>query len=182
MQDTAIPPSATLRNCQEHDMADVLAIYAPYVRDGLASFELDAPSLEEMKRRRRNLVERGFPYLVAEHAGRIVGYAYAGPYRPRPAYRLTVESSVYVLPDRQRLGLGRLLLGALLAECERMGACQVVAMIGDSANRPSIGLHASLGFRYVGMLVSVGFKFGRWVDAVSMQRELGNGDDRAPDR
>ena len=176
MRNTTLNPDTTLRGCEESDMAAVLDIYAPYVREGLASFELEVPSLEDMKGRRRAIVERGFPYIVAELGGQIVGYAYASPYRPRPAYRFTVENSVYVRSGSHRLGLGRLLLEALLLECERVGARQVIAVIGDSENHASIGLHAGLGFRQVGTLASVGFKFGRWVDSVLMQRDLGAGD------
>lgn len=173
MHDLSSASTTALRACEERDLEAVLEIYAHHVREGLASFEIEVPSLEEMRRRRHELVERGFPYIVAERHGRLVGYAYAGPYRPRPAYRFTVESSVYVRSGFERQGLGRLLLGALLADCERWGARQVVAVIGDSANRASIDLHARLGFRKVGTLAAVGFKLGRWVDVVLMQRELG---------
>jgi len=153
-------------------MAEILAIYTPYVREGTATFEIDPPSLEEMRERRRAVVERGLPYLVAERDGGIVGYAYAGAFRPRPAYLYTVEDSVYIRPGSQRTGAGRLLLTALIEACGRAGMRQVVAAIGDSANGASIGLHASLGFRPVGTLERVGFKFGRWLDLVLMQRDL----------
>jgi phosphinothricin acetyltransferase len=135
-----------------------------------------------MARRRRAVVDGGFPYLVAERDGRIVGYAYAGPYRSRPAYRNTVENSVYVRAGCERQGIGRDLLRALLAACEGRDFRQVVAVIGDSANAASIGLHRDLGFRMVGTLQAAGFKFGRWVDVVLMQRALGAGDGTLPSR
>jgi phosphinothricin acetyltransferase len=179
------PATVVVRRCEDHDVTAVREIYAHHVRYGLASFEIEPPSREEMAQRRRGIVESGLPYLVAEErdggggggsAGVIVGYAYAGPYRPRPAYRFTVENSVYVRADRARRGIGRMLLEALIADCEAQGYRQMIAVIGDSANRSSIGLHESLGFRTVGVLQSVGFKHGRWVDVVQMQRELGVGD------
>ena len=132
-----------------------------------------------MRQRRLDIVSRNYPYLVAECAGEVVGYAYASPYRPRPAYRHTAENSVsvYLHPAWAGRGIGRQLMWALLAECEARGLRQIVAIIGDSANCASIGLHRSLGFREVG---GVGFKFGRWVDSVLMQRDLGAGDTTPP--
>lgn len=180
MRDVPTTEAVTLRPCEERDLDAVLEIYAPEVLAGLASFELEVPSLDEMRERRRRIVDAGFPYLVAECGGQVVGYAYAGPYRPRPGYRFTVENSVYVRADRHGLGIGRRLLGDLLSACERIGARQVVAVIGDSGNTASIGLHAALGFRHAGTLASVGFKNGRWVDVVLMQRELGPGDRTLP--
>jgi phosphinothricin acetyltransferase len=168
-----------IRPAEARDVPAIAAIYAHHVLHGLASFELEPPDEAEMERRRGEIAARGLPYLAAFEGGELVGYAYAGPYRPRPAYRHTVENSVYVRPGRERRGVGRRLLAALLAECEARGMRQVVAVIGDSANHASIGLHESLGFRRAGVLRSVGYKFGRWVDSVQMQRELGPGD-RAP--
>ena len=180
------PASAiAIRPCEDRDVAAVQAIYAHHVTHGLASFEIEPPSREEMARRRLAIAEAGLPYLVAEERDgdggdpAVAGYAYAGLFRPRPAYRNTVENSVYVRADRARQGIGRMLLEALIAECEAQGYRQMIAVIGDSGNSGSIGLHESLGFRMVGTLQSVGFKFGRWVDVVQMQRELGTGD-RAP--
>jgi phosphinothricin acetyltransferase len=152
------------------------------VRTGLASFELDPPDVAEMVRRRSQVLQHGLPYIVAKTENEIVGYAYAAPYRPRPAYRYTVENSVYIRPGQIRRGIGRKLLGSLLEECETRGFRQVVAVIGDSANLASIGLHRELGFREVGIFRSVGFKFGRWVDIVVMQRELGPGDRTGPEQ
>lgn len=164
-----------VRRATETDVPAITAIYAHHVATGLASFELQPPSGEEMLRRYRDLADHRFPYLVAERAGKIVGYAYAGSYRARPAYRFSVENSVYVDPDARRGGIGRKLLQALIAECERRGFRQMIAVIGDSANAASIGLHAACGFALIGALPSVGYKFGRWVDSVFMQRALGPG-------
>ncbi|HEX7272900.1 MAG TPA: GNAT family N-acetyltransferase [Casimicrobiaceae bacterium] len=165
-----------LRTAREDDLAAVTAIYALHVRTGTASFELQAPDEAEMARRWRDVVEEGWPYLVAVSAGRVVGYAYAGVYRPRPAYRFTVEDSVYVESETRGRGIGRALLGALIDASETAGARQMIAVIGDSANAASIRLHASFGFRQVGLLQSVGRKFERWLDVVLMQRALGPGD------
>ncbi len=177
----APPPPPTIRDSTEADMASVQAIYAHHVRHGLASFEEDEPDVEEMMRRRAALREIDMPHLVAEaYDGAILGFAYAGPYRPRPAYRFAVEDSVYVDPHAARRGAGRALLGALIERCAALGYRQMVAVIGDSANRPSIGLHEALGFDRAGLLPSVGFKLGRWVDIVILQRSLGEGDETLP--
>ena len=133
-----------------------------------------------MTRRYRELTGIGFPWLVAERAGKIVGYAYAGAYRARPAYRFSVENSVYIDPDARRGGIGRKLLQALIVECERLGFRQMVAVIGDSANAASIGLHAACGFVLIGALPAIGYKCGRWVDSVFMQRALGEGSATPP--
>jgi len=172
----------TIRPCEEADVAAIAAIYHHHVLHGAASFELEPPDATEMARRRRAALDGGYPYLVAEEDGRVIGYAYASAYRPRPAYRNTVENSVYVEPGRERQGIGRRLLAALLDACERCGFRQVVAVIGDSGHEASIGLHHALGFRMVGTLRSAGFKFGRWIDIVLMQRALGPGDDTPPSR
>jgi phosphinothricin acetyltransferase len=158
------------------DVPAITAIYAHAVRFGTASFELDPPDEVEMTRRFRALRSGGFPYLVAESEGEIAGYAYAGPYRTRPAYRWTVEDSVYVHPDMQRRGIGRVLLARLVEEAERCRFRQMIAVIGDSSQQtPSVELHRALGFRTVGVLEDVGYKFGRWLDSVLMQRPLGPG-------
>jgi len=164
-----------LRTARESDVPMIAAIYAPHVRAGTATFEIEAPNADEMLRRWREITVRGLPYLVAEVAGRVVGYAYAGPYRPRPAYRFTVEDSIYVDVETQGRGVGRALLAKLIDESTRAGARQMIAVIGDSGNRASIGLHAALGFRHVGVLESVGNKFACWLDVVFMQRALGPG-------
>jgi len=171
----AAPPIA-LRAAGAEDIAAITAIYAFHVRTGTASFELEAPDETEMLRRWRDVTGRGLPYLVAVAGGDLVGYAYAGPYRPRPAYRFTVEDSIYVRTDAQGRGAGRALLAALIEESTRAGARQMIAVIGDAANEASIRLHATLGFRHLGTLFSVGNKFGRWLDVVLMQRALGAGD------
>ncbi|MCC6531274.1 MAG: N-acetyltransferase [Burkholderiales bacterium] len=161
-----------VRDSVAEDVAAIQAIYGWHVLHGLASFEEQAPPVAEMSRRREDVLARGLPHLAAELDGTIVGYAYASPYRPRSAYRYTVEDSVYVRHDLVARGAGRALLGALIARCERLDLNQMIAVIGDSANAASIGLHAALGFRTVGVLQAVGFKHARWVDSVLMQRSL----------
>jgi phosphinothricin acetyltransferase len=157
------------------DLPAITEIYDHAVRYGTASFETEPPEEAEMTRRYRALVDGGFPYLVAERDGTVVGYAYAGPYRTRPAYRYTVEDSIYVSPAAQRRGVGRALLEELIAESTVRGFRQMIAVIGDSAQIASIELHRAAGFHYVGNLQNVGYKFGRWLDSVLMQRPLGPG-------
>jgi phosphinothricin acetyltransferase len=169
-----------IRAATAADIPAITAIYDHAVRHGTASFELDPPDAAEMARRRQALVDGGFPYLVAEADGAVAGYAYAGPYRPRPAYRWSVEDSVYVAPARQRRGVGRTLLDRLVAEAEARGFRQMIAVIGDSAQTPSIELHRAAGFRLIGTVESVGHKFGRWLDTVLMQRPLGPGASTPP--
>ena len=176
-------PSPPVRPCTPDDLSEVREIYALEVREGTASFELEAPSLAEMTARFAAIEAAGLPYLVAELGGRIAGYAYASPYRPRPAYRHTVEDSVYVARFARRQGVGRALLDALIERATARGMRQMVAIIGDSAHVASIDLHARAGFRLVGTLEDVGWKFGRWLDTVIMQRGLGDGARTpAPDR
>jgi phosphinothricin acetyltransferase len=170
-----------IRAATDADAAALAAIYGHHVLHGFGTFEEVPPDAEEMARRRTALAERGLPYLVAEDGGRVLGFAYAGLFRPRAAYRYTVEDSVYIAPDAVGQGVGRAVLGAVLAACEAMGLRQVVAVIGDSGNAASIGLHRSLGFEDAGVVRSVGFKHGRWVDIVTMQKALNGGDGRAPD-
>lgn len=159
------------------DVGPAQAIYAHHVRTGTASFELVPPDTDEMARRRALLVDKGLPWLVAADAdGSLLGYAYAGPYRTRPAYDWTLEDSIYIRPDAQGRGVGKALLSRLIAECQDLGYRQMVAVIGDSANAGSIGLHRACGFCDVGVLKAVGWKFGRWIDSVLMQRPLGAGD------
>lgn len=181
-------PEIHIRDVRDLDMPGIQEIYAHHVLTGLGSFELTPPSVDEMVRRRDALVEGGYPYVVAvtredgTETDTLVGYAYAGAYRPRPAYRHTVENSVYVGSGHHRRGIGRALLGALITRCTDLGFRQMVAVIGDSANMGSRTLHERLGFEEVGCIRAVGYKFDRWVDSLIMQRALGPGTDTAPDR
>lgn len=171
-----------LRDARESDMPAVQAIYAHHVIHGTASFELEPPTVEQMLQRRADICANGLPYLIAEREGEVVGYAYATPYRPRPAYRFTVEDSVYVREGMAGFGIGHALLAAVIQHCTASSRRQMVAIIGNSENSASIRLHARLGFRQVGVFESVGFKHGRWLDTVIMQRELGEGASTTPDR
>jgi L-amino acid N-acyltransferase YncA len=178
---TRLPAAdVTICACEEDHVGAITTIYAHHILHGLASFEIEPPSEDDMRRRRLDIVSRNYPYLVAECAGEVIGYAYASPYRLRPAYRHTAESSVYLHPACSGRGIVRRLMSALLAKCEARGLRQIVAVIGDSANCASIALHKSVGFREVGVLHSVGFKFDRWVDSVLMRRALGAGDSTPP--
>jgi phosphinothricin acetyltransferase len=165
-----------VRNATLADIPAITAIYQPAVREGLASWEYDPPDEAEMCRRFKTIEAGGYPYLVAERNGRVVGYSYVSAYRPRPGYRFTVENSVYVAADAQRGGVARMLLSALIDRCAASGFRQMVAVIGDSANAPSIRLHRSLGFTFAGTIHAIGWKHGRWLDTVLMQRPLGDGD------
>lgn len=169
-----------LRACEPADMAAIAAIYREAVLHGRASFELEAPDEPEMARRRLALVASGYPYLVAEIDGAVAGYAYAGPYRARPAYRGTVENSVYVDERFRRRGVAAALLRAIVDAAAEAGFGQMVAVIGDSANIASIRLHEACGFVHVGVLRAVGWKHGLWLDTVLMQRALGAGDGAPP--
>ncbi|MFW7269141.1 N-acetyltransferase family protein [Gluconacetobacter sp. Hr-1-5] len=177
-----MPSDVTIRAAHAHDLPEITAIYDDHVLHGCASFEIDPPAVEEMTRRMETLLARNYPYLVAELAGSVIGYAYAGPYHPRIAYRDTVEDSIYLTPHAAGRGIGTTLLGALMAECVARGFRQMMALVGDSANIPSIRLHERHGFRTVGTLQSVGFKHGRWLDVVLLQCALGSGDRTPPDR
>jgi L-amino acid N-acyltransferase YncA len=172
--------SLTIRATEAADIPTITRIYAHAVLHGTASFELEPPDETEMARRMRALLDGGYPYVVAEFDGAVAGYAYAGPYRTRPAYRFSVEDSVYVAPEAQRRGVGRALLIELIAEAERRGFRQMIAVIGDADQAPSIELHRSLGFRLIGTIEAVGFKFDRWLASVLMQRALGLGDTAKP--
>jgi L-amino acid N-acyltransferase YncA len=167
--------SLEIRPAVAADLAAVTEIYQHAVLYGTATFELIAPDLTEMTRRFGVLMDGGFPYFVAALEGQVIGYAYAGAYRPRPAYRFTVENSVYLQPSIHRRGIGLQLLQRLIAESEARGYRQMIAVIGDSANAGSIGVHARCGFQMIGTHSDVGFKFGRWLDTVMMQRALGEG-------
>jgi L-amino acid N-acyltransferase YncA len=173
-------PHVQVRDSRDEDLGAIQKVYAHHVRHGTGSFELEPPDLVEMMRRRAEVLRNGFPYLVAyAHENgheRVLGYAYVNFFRLRPAYRFTVENSIYIDAEAQRNGVGRLLLGQLIARCEALGLRQVVAVIGDSANTPSIALHAAAGFRFAGLLRASGWKFDRWLDTVLMQRELGDAD------
>ena len=168
-----------LRNATDADLPAIQTIYAHWVTHGTSSFELHPPTLEEMSKRRADVLSKGLPYLVAEDAGNLQAYAYANWFRPRPAYRFSVENSVYVHPDARRSGVARILMAELITRCEQAGARQMVAVIGDSSNTSSVGLHKAMGFRHIGTLQSTGWKFDRWLDTVFMQRQLGLGDKSA---
>jgi len=165
-----------VRPAADQDLPAIQSIYAYHVLHGLASFEEEAPPLEEMRRRFEDVTGRGLPYLVAEDRGEVLGYGYCALYRARSAYRYTLEDSIYVRHGQEGKGIGK----ALLARCEALDYRQIIAVIGDSANAASIALHASLGFVRAGNLRSTGYKFGRWVDSVLMQRPLGAGDGSKP--
>ena len=172
--------NAEIRPTTAADLPFITAIYEHAVRHGTATFELIPPDLAEMTRRFNALTDGGFPYFVAVLDARVVGYAYAGPYRPRPAYRFTVENSVYLDPSAHRRGIGLLLMQRLIAECEERGFRQMIAVIGDSANAGSIGVHRRCGFQMIGTHPNVGLKFGRWLDTVMMQLALGDGATTVP--
>jgi L-amino acid N-acyltransferase YncA len=169
------PSALLIRPSQDADLAAITEIYGLAVQTGTASFELEPPDQPEMARRWQAVIQDGLPWLTAEREGMVMGYAYAGPFRPRPAYRFCLENSIYVDARARGQGIGAWLLAELIARCEAWGARQMVAVIGDSANAASIRLHARLGFRHAGRVEHVGWKFGRWLDVVFMQRSLGLG-------
>ena len=168
-------PALLIRPSTAADGPAITAIYAEAVLHGTGTFELEPPDDAEMARRRDDVVGKGLPWLVAERAGQVLGYAYANHFRPRKAYRFCLEDSIYLHPDARGQGVGRLLLTELLARCEAAGARQMLAVIGDAANGGSIGVHAALGFEHTGVLKASGWKFDRWLDVVLMQRALGVG-------
>lgn len=170
-----------IRAATADDAQALSAIYGHHVLHGFGTFEEEPPAAPEMERRRAAIAALGLPYLVAEADGRVLGFAYAGPFRPRAAYRYTVEDSVYVAPDALGRGVGRAVLARVIADCEALGVRQVVAVIGDSGNAGSIGLHRALGFVDAGVGRSFGFKHGRWVDIVWMQKVLNGGDQTPPE-
>ncbi len=177
----AAPVAPAVRDARDEDFAAIRDIYAHHVLHGLATFEETPPDVDEMLARHAAILAQGLPYLVAEHAGRIAGYAYASAFRPRPAYRHTVENSIYLDPRSDRQGLGTLLLRALIERCEQGPWRQMVAVIGNSENLGSIAVHRKLGFEMIGVLPATGYKLGRWVDTVLMQRPLGAGATTHPD-
>ncbi len=172
----------TVRPATEADMVRISAIYGHSVATETASFELEPPDRRELERRWRALTDAGYPYIVAVDEGDVVGYAYVGPYRPRPAYRNTVENTVYVAREAQRRGIGRLLLERLIEEAESVGFRQMIAVIGGSEHVASIELHRKLGFTLVGTLSAVGYKHATWLDTVLMQRALGPAASAPPER
>jgi L-amino acid N-acyltransferase YncA len=169
-----------IRPSRDDDVAAITAIYGHHVLNGVASFEEVAPSVDEMAKRRAELVGRNLPYLVAERDGVVLGYCYAGPYRARVGYRFSLEDSIYIRPDEVGRGIGRALLAQVIERATALGYRQMVAVIGGSETIGSIRLHAALGFTHVGVLTNIGFKFGRWVDSVLMLRPLGPGGDTLP--
>lgn len=169
------PSTIWLRDSLDVDLAALRAIYAHHVLQGTGTFELEPPDEAEMARRRSEVLARGLPWLVAQQQGKVLGYAYANYFRPRLAYRFCLEDSIYLAPEAQGAGLGSLLLAELIARCEALGARQMVAVIGDSDNAASIGLHRRAGFELMGVMKAAGWKFERWLDVVFMQRPLGLG-------
>lgn len=175
------PSTVLLRDVAPADLPSIRAIYAHAVTHGTASWEWEPPSLEELDRRKQAIVDAGFPWIVAAEAGQVLGYAYASSYRPRAAYRWTCEDSIYIAPDAQGRGLGRLLLSDLISRCTVLGFRQMVAIVGDANSRPSVSLHTAMGFTPAGVIRNAGFKHGRWLDQVLMQRELGAGSSTLPE-
>lgn len=173
-------PALLIRPSTPADLPAITAIYAWNVLNGTGTFELEAPDAAEMTHRRDDVLSKGLPWLVAQRDGVVLGYAYANHFRPRRAYRFCLEDSVYLAADARGQGLGRLLLAELMARCEAAGARQMLAVIGDSANLGSIGVHRTLGFEHVGVMKAAGWKFERWLDVVIMQKSLGTGAGNAP--
>jgi L-amino acid N-acyltransferase YncA len=169
-----------IRPSRDNDVPAITAIYGYHVLHGVASFEEVPPSVEEMARRRAEIVARGFPYFVAERDGKVVGYCYSGPYRARIGYRFSVEDSIYIDVNEVGRGIGRTLLAQVIERSTELGYRQMIAVIGGSETLPSINLHKALDFRHVGTFTGIGFKFGRWIDSVYMQRPLGLGNTVLP--
>ncbi len=169
-----------IRPSRDEDVPAIAAIYTHHVLHGTGTFEVDPPSETDMAARRADVLSKGLPYLVAEDGGRVIGFAYCNWFKPRPAYRFSAEDSIYMVPDLHRRGLGRALLAELAARAEAGGVRKLIAVIGDSANAGSIGVHQSIGFTPVGVLKSCGWKFDQWRDIVLMEKVLGAGDATAP--
>lgn len=169
-----------IRNAVEADVPDIQAIYAHHVLHGTGTFEEAPPPVEEMLRRFQKVVDRGYAWLVATDATGVLGYGYYAPFRERSAYRFTVEDSIYVREDVRGQGVGKALVSTLIEQATAAGLRQMIAVIGDSENVGSIGVHASLGFQMIGTMKAAGIKFGRWIDVVTMQRPLGKGDSNFP--
>jgi len=176
----SMPPSLLIRPSTFTDLPAITAVYAWNVMNGTGTFELEAPDLTQMTRRREDVLRKGLPWLVAECEDQVLGYAYANHFRPRKAYRFCLEDSIYLSKDAQGRGVGKMLLTELMSQCEARGARQMLAVIGDSSNTGSIGVHRTLGFEQTGFIKSAGWKFGRWLDVVMMQRGLGLSDSTAP--
>jgi phosphinothricin acetyltransferase len=171
----------TIRPSTDADLPSITDIYKHHVLHGTGTFEIDPPSQADMTARRADVLARGLPWLVAEEDGRVLGFAYANWFKPRPAYRFSAEDSIYVAPDAVGMGLGRKLLTELAAAAQASGVRKLLAVIGDSANAGSIGVHRALGFTEVGVMRSVGWKFGAWRDIVLMEKTLGEGDTTSPE-
>ena len=169
-----------IRPSQDRDVAAITAIYRHHVLHGTGTFEIDPPSEADMASRRADVLAKGLPYLVAEDNGQVLGFAYCNWFKPRPAYRFSAEDSIYVAPGTHRKGIGRALLGELCQQAQAAGVRKMLAVIGDSANAGSIGVHRALGFSDVGVIRSCGWKFDRWLDVVLMEKTLGAGDSTAP--
>lgn len=169
-----------IRPSTDADIPTITAIYTHHVLHGTGTFETDPPSEQDMAQRRADVLSKGLPYLVVEYAGNVVGFAYCQWFKPRPAYRFSAEDSIYLAASAHGKGLGRLLLVELMAQAERAGVRKLIAVIGDSANQGSIGVHKACGFNPVGVLANCGWKFGRWLDVVLMDRTIGLGSSKAP--
>jgi phosphinothricin acetyltransferase len=169
-----------IRPSRDSDIVEISAIYTHHVLSGTGTFEIEPPTAAEMAQRRADVLSKGLPYLVAESEERVIGFAYCNWFKPRPAYRFSAEDSIYLAPDAKGRGTGRALLAELAAQAERVGLRKLIAVIGDSNNAGSIGVHRSLGFEPVGVLKSCGWKFERWLDVVLMEKSLGLGDTQPP--
>ncbi len=169
-----------IRPSQLPDIAPITAIYAHHVLHGTGTFEIEAPTEADMTKRREDVLDKGLPYLVAVDGTKVLGFAYCNWFKPRPAYRYSAEDSIYLAPKALGQGLGRALLAELMTQAERAGVRKLIAVIGDSDNQGSIGVHRSAGFAHVGTLKSCGWKFERWLDVVLMEKTLGLGDSSAP--
>jgi L-amino acid N-acyltransferase YncA len=171
---------STIRPSREQDLPAITAIYAHHVLHGTGTFETEPPSEADMTARRADVLAKGLPYLVAEDGGRVLGYAYCQWFKPRPAYRFSAEDSIYLHPDAQGKGLGKSLLAELERQAQAAGIRKLIAVIGDSANQGSVGVHRTLGFKPVGVIQSCGWKFGKWLDIVLMEKQIGAGDSTPP--
>lgn len=169
-----------IRPSRDEDITSITTIYRHHVLTGTGTFEIEPPSEADMGNRRADVLSKGLPYLVLEDEGRVIGFAYCNWFKPRPAYRFSAEDSIYMAPDAHRKGMGRALLAELCAQAERAGVRKLLAVIGDSSNAGSIGVHNALGFNHVGVLKSCGWKFERWLDVVMMDKPLGTGDSSPP--
>lgn len=169
-----------IRPSQPSDMAAITAIYKHHVLHGTGTFEIDPPSLEDMTARREDVLSKGLPYLVLENEGQVVGFAYCNWFKPRPAYRFSAEDSIYLAADTAGKGWGRMLLAELCQAAEKVGIRKLIAVIGDSGNAGSVGVHTSVGFKHVGTVSGCGWKFERWLDIVMMEKALGLGQTQAP--